>query len=114
MEKIPDYRIREEDEEETQESLRTLRERMREHRLNKAELYRQQASLAAMAETEQQAGAEGGVNLSQTSHDRAHTETVPHSQAEGESRTESRQTAASPAPPSPPPFHIRPSCVSPA
>ena len=47
MEKIPDYRIREEDEEETQESLRTLRERMREHRLNKAELYRQQASLVA-------------------------------------------------------------------
>ena len=100
MEKIPDYRIREEDEEETQESLRTLRERMREHRLNKAELYRQQASLAAMAETEQQAGAEGGINLSQTSHDRAHTETVPHSQeAERESRTESRQTAVSPAPP---------------
>ena len=60
MEKIPDYRIREEEEEETQESLRSLCERMREHRLSKAQLYRQEAPLSAQTEEEPSQATPGG------------------------------------------------------
>ena len=93
MEKIPDYRIREEEDNETEESLKMLCERLREHRLRKVEQYKQKVS--PLGETEQ----ESGVKLSQTCHDRAHTESVPH---QGE---EAHQDPPQPLPPAPPPHY---------
>ena len=93
MEKIPDYRIREEEDNETEESLKVLRERLREHRLRKVVQYK--AKVSPLGETEQ----ESGVKLSQTCHDRAHTESVPQP---GE---EAAQDPPPSLPPAPPPHY---------
>ena len=101
MEKIPDYRIGEEDVRnifnllcyevvrllccqgaETDAQLVQVSERLREHRLRKAELYRQQAGLVRPDSELPPPGPEQAINLSQTCHDRAHTESVPLCQEE--------------------------------
>ena len=107
MEKIPDYRIREEDVRnilifyakkllyncllhimlccqgaETEAQLVQVSERLREHRLRKAELYRQQAGLGRADSELPPPAPDTAVNLSQTCHDRAHTESVPLCQEE--------------------------------
>ena len=66
---------------------------MREHRLRKAELYRQQEGLGR-AECEAELGPGPAINLSQTCHDRAHTESVPHSQVEPADQKPDRRTEA--------------------
>ena len=91
---------------------------MREHRLRKAELYRQ---VAGQGRTESDQvppvppAAEPAINLSQTCHDRAHTESVPLCQEEElraepsqEGRT-TRQSQAAPTVP-PPPYQFSDPC----
>ena len=81
-------------------------ERMREHRLRKVELYHHQAGLGR-TESELEPGPAPAINLSQTCHARAHTESVPASQQEDqageggegrEGRTTRQSQAAGPGP----------------
>ena len=102
-------------------------ERMREHRLRKAELYLQQAGLGR-ADCELEAEPGPAINLSQTCHDRAHTQSVPHTQQEEQrerppdrrseaasqdGRTTRQSQAGGPPPPTlvpPPPYQFSDPC----
>ena len=97
---------------------------MREHRLRKAELYLQQAGLGRAECEAEEVPVPPAINLSQTCHDRAHTESVPHSQQE-DRRSETvpasqdgrttRQSVAAVGPPAttlvpPPPYQFSDPC----
>ena len=79
---------------ETDAQLVQVSERLREHRLRKAELYRQQAG-QGRPDCQQLPQTEPVVNLSQSCHDRAHTESVPLLSQEEEVRPDRRSEAAS-------------------